>query len=72
MSIGSVMKLECSCSNNCRPTAVNAIGVAIEEFHLPKGWIAITGPYPTYCQARQALERFSKDNIERRVYPAFS
>lgn len=66
------MNTSCTCPNGCRPTAVNAVGVVIEAFSLPRGWMPITKPFPTYCEARTALKAIPADNIERRAYVAFA
>lgn len=61
-----------SCGKDCHPLGTNVIGVEIQEHALEKGWTSTSEPYKTHCEAKIALGLIPKDNIERRVYSAFS
>jgi hypothetical protein len=61
-----------ACPKNCQALGTNISGINIEEFHLSDGWKSVSEtPYESYCSAKRALDAIPKDNIERRVYPAF-
>lgn len=60
----------CSCENACKPNITNAVGVEIQEFALPAGWVGNGPIYPTFCEARKVMSQFPPGNAERRIYPA--
>lgn len=46
------------------------MGVEIQEYSDAGGWVGITDPYASYCEAREALGVMSGGTAERRVYSA--
>lgn len=56
-----------------RVPAVNEVGIEIQEFHLPAGWVAPAHlQFSSCCAATAALAQLPADGVERRLYPTLT